>query len=43
MAVDDVQSDQSTDFPSIGICEVGYAKEVYPKLEDIINSLVSYF
>jgi acid-sensing ion channel, other len=37
MVVENVNPQDVTYFPSVGICEMGYSKEMYPRLEEIIE------
>lgn len=37
MVTESLQPDDRTNFPSIGICEIGHTKELYDDLEHIVN------
>jgi acid-sensing ion channel, other len=39
MVVETVNPQDVNYFPSVGICEMGYSKEIYSRLEDIIEGL----
>ncbi|XP_055633056.1 sodium channel protein Nach [Toxorhynchites rutilus septentrionalis] len=41
MVIENVHPREVTNFPSVGICEMGYAKEVYESLVDIIEEMKS--
>nr|XP_019558124.2 sodium channel protein Nach-like [Aedes albopictus] len=39
MVIENVHARERINFPSLGICEMGYAKETYAKLETVIEGL----
>lgn len=37
MVVESLQIDDITYFPSVGVCEIGHIREIYPELENIVR------
>jgi amiloride-sensitive sodium channel len=42
MVIENLHPMSTTNFPSLGVCEMGYTKEIYSALEDIINGLKTH-
>lgn len=40
LVVENLQKNDITYFPSIGVCEIGHLKEVYKELEMVVQTLV---
>lgn len=43
LVVENLQRDDVTYFPSIGVCEIGHMREVYKELETIVQQLVYWW